>query len=307
MPPEAITSPPGSSRRTAHDAVRGGHPPVREGPTDPRPDRGVLRPVALDQRPGGPARTRDLDPRDAAGSQLAGRRPRDARSHLLHQHRDVERADDLGDPVRETGEVPVPLGLDDLLERVEVQVERVGLEGPHELGALRGSDPEPQLDGADVREDQDVGCDVPDPEGVGPLRVLEDDPGRAQGQADPPGLGGDGQVPVDGPGPVRAPGHGPDQDRGPEALPEDLGLQRHRVVIELGQCLVVESPPVEARRDAPVGDVPAQDDLDVVVLSAGGGRGVGHGRSPTPRRGRGREAGELAQPDAARPRRRVSV
>ncbi len=126
----------------------GGHAPVGEGGRDGAGGRVA---PALDQRPVGPAGPADLHRGHAGGGEREDVLGVHAEADLLgHDGDGGERLHGRRDAVEDVAEVGVALGLDGLLDRVEVHGQRVGareLEEPHGLAGI-------EADAAEVGQQQ---------------------------------------------------------------------------------------------------------------------------------------------------------
>ncbi len=151
--------------------------------------------------------------------------------------------------------------------------------------AVVGGHPLVELDRPQVGEEQDVGRQRSDIEGVQHLGMLEQDPTRAQphGQADL--LGHPSQGSVDASGLAGAPRHRRDQERRPQPPVEQPHRGVDLVQVELRQGPVQEAVLVEAVADPFAVDIALQVDADVVGLAAGSGDPQPVLRLPGPRRG----------------------
>ena len=125
-PPLAISGRPGAASRASTSASTVGDAPVGERGGDVA---GALVAAALDQRPVRAARARDVDRRHARVAQqrhVGGVHPE---ADLLdHTGSGARCADDRGDPGGDARELRLALGLDGLLDRVQVHGQAVGAE-----------------------------------------------------------------------------------------------------------------------------------------------------------------------------------
>ena len=126
-PPEAIS---GHLDRVPHLDQRGGRrdapvPEERAQQASCAASFCSARPERLDPGPAGPAGPGDVDRLDAGALELAGDLPAYPRSDLLDDHRDGELPAEVPDRGEDAPERGLALRLDGLLERVEVDGERV--------------------------------------------------------------------------------------------------------------------------------------------------------------------------------------
>ena len=273
---DAVAQPAGGDhRQPRRGADRAGHrrrrrnAPVPEGGGD---GAGAAVPPALDQRPVRPARAGHVDRGDARGGELA---------HVLGIHPEADLLDDdrprreprrdRRDPVRHAREGRLPLGLDRLLDRVEVDRQAVGVEQLDEpLGARRRARAA-HLRGAEVREQQRR----PRParragrSAAAPGSSSSGRPG-AEHERDPVLRRGGGEPRVDLGGLVGPAGHRRDDQRRAERRAEQLAAQAHVGQVAAGQRAVAEPHGVQPGV-AGVLDAGPGGDAEMVGLAAAGG------------------------------------
>ena len=180
--------------------------------------------------------------------QLLGGARRDAAADLLRDHRHLELAHHLRHLGQQVREVAVALGLERLLERIQVQHQRVGADHLHGAPTVLDAIAVVELHRAEVGEQRHRRRGVPHQKGLRQRGALERLALRADADRDPDPLGGEREILVDarcGPG---AAGHAGDEQRRGEPLAEELDGGVDRREVELGQRAMLEVPVVEEAR-----------------------------------------------------------
>ena len=230
MPPEAMISIPRAGKpggRQPPDGRGGRDAPVPQVASELA--RRARRAVRLDGGPRRAAAARDVDRGDARGGDPRRDRRGDPAPGLLDHHRPPELAGDALDGLERAAEVAIAARLRQLLRRIEVDAQRVGLDARHRL-ADRGRGHLPELDHAEVREQVDLGRAPAHFVGVGQLGVLQHRALAAQAEGDAVPLGGGGERAVDLGGLVGAAGHAGDHERRADRPPQELGAD-----VDLGE------------------------------------------------------------------------
>ena len=120
----------GRAPPAGEETVRGAQAEAAED--FPQASLAALSPKAFDGSPGSPADAGGLDGRDSDGGRPRGEFFADARADLLDDDRQAQASNDALNLGSQAAKVGVPLGLDGLLQRVEVQGQGVelGVPGP---------------------------------------------------------------------------------------------------------------------------------------------------------------------------------
>ena len=222
-------------------------------------------------RPGGAACAGHIQRVDPRLIQPPGCLCRQAPTNLLDDDRHAQPCPQVGDLIGQAAEIPVAFGLERLLQRVEVQHERIGLDHLHRPTACVDPITSVELHRTQVSKQQNTRRITPHLEGLRQVMILNRRPLRPDPHCQPDRLRGQRQVAVDRRRPIGTPRHRRDQHRrahlhAKQGLARfDLG-ERH-----LGQRLVDEAVGFQSGRQ-PGGNVLFQVDLDVFAFSVGGVR-----------------------------------
>jgi hypothetical protein len=207
----------------------------------------------------------------------AGDGPGDAVAHLL-QH---DRHADVGDHGRQArghaAPAHVPTGLQRLLQRVDVEGERVGADLLDRPSRLLDAVAAQQLRRPEVAHQQHVGRHVTYLEGGARLRTLEHDALRPEHHAHAQPLRRLREVAVDAPRLVGAAGHGPDEQRRAQAPSEEVDGGVDAAEVRLGQRTVRQVDALEPGPTRLVRHGSAQAGLEMAQLAPYEGRGIVHG------------------------------
>ena len=281
-----------TQRERTHDVQRSAHPPGCEhrqagGFVPPQriqqtqhrrlPPPGQVRvvpagtPLVLDGDEIGAARPRHVDGRDPCPLQHRHRVAGKTEPHLLGDDGNGHRRDDGRDPLGPVAKIPVPLGHDQFLRHVEVDLQGIGLEhldGTHRT--LR------RCRRPHIGQHEGLrGLAADDAETIGAPGVPQGDVLRTAGDRHTRVGGGPGQACVDlrrGPG---APGHRIDVERGLPAGTEHGRARIGRIDGGAGQGVVDEGDVVEGVLPVPV--VQANGQVQVFVLPGRVSRGAAIG------------------------------
>lgn len=158
--------------------------------------------------------------------------------------------------------------LDRLLQRVEMQNKRVGLQ--HVDGAARAvrAKARHQLHRADIRQQRYVRRTPPEVRRQPPAgAALQRDSLRADRQGDLQLLRRLGQPLIDEAGPLRTAGHGADEQGGCQAPPKEARGEIDRIHVDLRQGHMLEPDGRQAAGALRHRPRPRQDKVDMVVLA----------------------------------------
>ena len=197
MPPLAINGRPGAARRTISSASAVGMPQSANALASRRSDSVDARwfSTSLHDVPPEPATSMAATP---ASSQPARRSlslmPQPTSFATTGTPTSRQTCLDLA---QQPFPIPVPIRLQRLLQWVEVQDQRIGLDHLDCTPAVIDRVAVVELDGAQVGEEQDIRRDVPHPEGVRGLGLLQARALRAQAHRDAARLRASSQVAID--------------------------------------------------------------------------------------------------------------
>ena len=203
--------------------------------------------MCLHAYPGGATGAGDINPGHACGLQAGDQLRRHAAARLLHDDGSAEFGGEAGDGIEAAAEVAVAIVLDDFLRRVEVDAERVCIDGADEVLQL-GRGAGCGLHGSDVAEQERGGCDIAHRIGAERGRVSEHRSLGADAEADAKPLCRGSEAAVDVACAVCAARHSGDEERCAELLAGVGAAEVNCAVIKLRQAVVEQCELVEQRR-----------------------------------------------------------
>ncbi len=201
--------------------------------------------MRLDARPTRAPHPRRVDDPNSLARQGAGRGLGDTAADLLDHHRHAELAHQRADFRQQAGEVALSFGLDRLLEGIQVEDQGVGPDHRHRVPARLDAHAIVELDGAQIGQQDGRGSDLANAEGISFGGIFQCFALRADAHRDAGLLGRRGQVAVDLPRRLGAPGHTGDEEGRRQAPAEEAHPGVDGVEVDLRQRRVVEAVVVE--------------------------------------------------------------
>ncbi len=198
---------------------------------------------ALYRRPTGATRARDIEHRHARGSQLTGNRDRKPIAHLFHHYRHMQRLDGLMNGVDNPAPVAIAPVLERLLQRVEVNNQRICRQGLYGTSGIVDTPWPGDLRRTEVGHQHHVRGKGSQFSRQAIIRLaLQRHALRANPHRQPQRLCSEGQMLIDLARPAGAAGHRADQQRRVEGSAKQPGREIDVIKMQFRQGTVSEAP-----------------------------------------------------------------
>ena len=269
MPPLAISVPSGATDRASTIACAVGMPHAANVPATRARQGSAIRwrSTSLHEVPPAPATSTAATP--ASKSARTSPRP-DAPAHLFDDDRKIGSGAKLGDPREQPAKARVAFRLQRLLQRIEMQCERVGFEHFDEAPALRNAVAFVQLHRTEICEKQNLRSIRPHVEAFERFGRFQQSATGAEAHCQAVVRGHPREAAIDSSCLGRSARHARDQKRRRESAPEKTRRYVDVGKIDLGQRTVGEGIRLKTRRDAFAVDVAFDVDTKMLRLSRRG-------------------------------------